>query len=66
MPDQNTMDRFRSHPELSKYNQEIQASGKSALFPSKGSIEGGDFNLLYYCFHNQLHKFPLVFPYCDE
>ena len=50
MSDQNTMDRFRAHPELSKYNQEIQASGKSALFPSKGSVEGGDFNLLYYCF----------------
>ena len=45
-----TMDRFRAHPELSKYNQDIQATGKSSLFPSKGSAEGGDFNLLYYCF----------------
>lgn len=44
------MDRFRAHPELSKYNQDIQATGKSSLFPSKGSAEGGDFNLLYYCF----------------
>ena len=50
METRDTMDRFRSHPDLSKYNKEIQAVSKSPLFPAKQSAEGGDFNLLYYCF----------------
>lgn len=44
------MDTFRQHPNLVKYNKAIQEDGKSPLFPTKGSSEGGNFNLLYYAF----------------